>query len=667
MRFRLASVLLVSLAAASVATAATRTSSGTVALRAPQDLHGFLLRADEATADTFTRTPSFAWGPVPGAKTYQFELATARTFASGAVVTRQSGLTSPTTSLSIALPWMTGAPYSLYAHVRGVAPDGTTGPWSTPFGFNMRWASTPTPTSAPPGLLRWTPVDGATEYNVWLLDPDKIITSESNVADEREYYMFHQGTDFTSAVHWRVRAVRTLYGLPGGKQKNGMPATTYGPWSPVYTSTNPPFVSGDLKLTETISDTVSTASRPAAHHLMPAFAFSGNTGVDGVPTELYRIYVATDMDCVNIVFRSAVVGGPAYAPRKSGPLGLPQDAAALAADHSVFLSDGGEGATYTADGDHQTPNESLPADTSPLTSGEVDSPADGATPPTTGTAGAATGATGAPGATAGAPGVATLPSDGVQFGPPIDLWDTAWPTGRYYWTVVPVGELTSEKLTTSLSQTATSGSDTVVVGAAAQLVVGDQLQIGVGANLESVAVVSVDGSTVKVSPELRFTHGSGDRVVRIGGAIQYRDLELPQDACASGRVLTFGKTSEPALTRANGVTPFASGLSPTGRLVSAQTSRPVFYGAPSVNWQPALGAGAYEVQWSKTPYPFVPAATPVLTYATSTVLPLVPGNWWYRVRGLNLALPAGARAMGWSDPVGIVVARPRYKVVPTRH
>ena len=26
-------------------------------------------------------------------------------------------------------------------------------------------------------------------------------------------------------------------------------------------------------------------------------------------------------------------------------------------------------------------------------------------------------------------------------GPPVDLWDTDWPTGRYYWTVVPVAEV----------------------------------------------------------------------------------------------------------------------------------------------------------------------------------------------------------------------------------
>ena len=184
-------------------------------------------------------------------------------------------------------------------------------------------------------------------------------------------------------------------------------------------------------------------------------------------------------------------------------------------------------------------------------------------------------------------------------------------------------------------------------GAAAQLVVGDQLQIGTGANLESVSVVTVSGSSVAIFPE-KFTHGAGDRVLRTGGAIRYRDAELPQDACAAGRALAFGKTSEPALTKALGIVPFASGLSPNGKLVAAQTSKPVFYGAPVVNWQPALGASAYEVQWSKAGYPFEPAATPVLTYATSTVLALTPGHWWYRVRGLNLhPPPVPAR---WAGP-----------------
>jgi hypothetical protein len=674
MRFRLAVVLLLMLTVASGATAATRSgASATASLTAPDDLHGFMLRADEPSADTFTRTPSFAWKPVRGAVRYELELSTSRTFALGAVITRQTGLTSPAGSPPVALPWISGAPYSLYAHVRGIAPNGAVGPWSPPFGFNMRWSSMPTPMSAPPGLLRWTTVDGATEYNVWLLDANKIITSESNVADEREYYTFHQEPRWSGTVHWRIRAVRALYGLTSSKEKNGVPVVTYGPWSAVYTSTNPTFGTGALKAIETISDATSTATTPAAHHLMPAFVFKGDTGLDGAATELYRVYVSTDRDCVNIVFRGAIVGGPAYAPRKTGPLALPADPATA---RKIYLKDGGEGTTYTADGDRKDPNEALPADVSPLTSGEDDSPT--TDPGTGGTGGpepggaGGTGATGTggtggggatgTGGTTGAPGVATLPADGIQFGPPIDLWDNDWPTSRYFWTVVPVAALTSEAFNTTLAQPALDGASTIMVGGAT-LAVGDQLQIGTGANLETVSVVSLMGATVTIAPTLKFAHGAGERVVRLGGKLEYRDLELPQDACASGRVLTFGKTSEPALTRSNGVAPFASGLSPDGKLISAQTAKPVFYGAPVVNWQPAVNAGAYEVQWSKVRYPFKSAATPIMTYATATVLPLTPGTWWYRVRGLNLALPAGARAMGWSDPIPIVVAKPKYTVV----
>jgi hypothetical protein len=167
---------------------------------------------------------------------------------------------------------------------------------------------------------------------------------------------------------------------------------------------------------------------------------------------------------------------------------------------------------------------------------------------------------------------------------------------------------------------------------------------------------------VTIAPALANTHGAGDTVLRSGGELTYQDLDLPQDACAAGRVLQFGKTGQPTLgSSAN--SPFASGLSPTGKLTSASTSRPSFYGTPLVSWQPALAASAYEVQWSRKHYPFVAATTPILTYGTSAVLPLTPGKWWYRVRGINLALPAGARAMAWSQALELRVAKPTFRIV----
>ena len=53
---------------------------------------------------------------------------------------------------------------------------------------------------------------------------------------------------------------------------------------------------------------------------MPGFAFNGDVGVGGTGS-LFRVYVTTDRDCVNIVYRGAIVGSPAprptpYRPRK---------------------------------------------------------------------------------------------------------------------------------------------------------------------------------------------------------------------------------------------------------------------------------------------------------------------------------------------------------------
>src|SRR5207253_2804677 len=42
---------------------------------------------------------------------------------------------------------------------------------------------------------------------------------------------------------------------------------------------------------------------------------------------------------------------------------------------------------------------------------------------------------------------------------------------------------------------------------------------------------------------------------------------------------------------------------------------------------------------------------------------LVPGTWFYRVRGLDPYLPGSAKQMAWSDPVQIVVTPPTFVIV----
>ena len=539
---------------------------------APKGLRGFELRPNEVSTHSFSRTPAFAWRPVRGASCYEFELATSRTFdgssvfwsnvaygagsgkfcravtisapasadqksdgesAESAIVkTRIAPIRIPATSVNLVLPWFTGKPYALYAHVRAITTRGATA-WSKPFGFNVRWESTPVPLVSKPGLVRWAPVEGATAYDVWYPDIRKVIRTHTNVADQRELYTFHLEDSWWQLVRWRVRPVRQVVGaLP-----NGLPAVSYGPWSPTYATTNPAWAAGKLQLRAAVSDAVSTDSKAASHQLMPAMTFGGDLGLDGHEYRLFRAYAFTDRDCVNVVFRGSVVGGPAYAPRISGPLDLPTNQEELdAALGGILPSAKSENAkTYMADGTPVTASETWDA------------------------------------------------NDTVR----VDLPDVDTATTRYFWTVVPVG-------------------------------------------------INVDDD----------------------GSFSYYDAESPQDACESGRVASFAKESRPAITTAG--TPYVSGLSPKGRLLAQAGRRPVVYSTPLVAWRPVVGATAYEVQWSRSKYPWR-ARGSALTYATSSVLQLGAGNWYYRVRGLNAA-QVGTPAMTWSAPVAVKVVRPTFQI-----
>ena len=286
----------------------------------PKNLRGFLLRPNEPVTHTFSRTPAFAWNPARGAACYELELATSRRFDDSSLVwsnvstdaksgkhcrpvkvtfraategepegegseattterlvtTTVAPIKIPATSLNLVLPWFTGKPYALYAHVRSVTTQGASG-WSKPFGFNMRWAEPAVPLPAKPGLVRWTPVEGASAYDVWYPDIRKIVRTHTNVADQREFYSFHLEEGWWQTVRWRVRPVRQVVGsIP-----NGLPAVSYGPWSPMYTASNPGWQGGALQVRFAVSDAISTGRSAAAHQLMPSLTFTGDQGFDG--------------------------------------------------------------------------------------------------------------------------------------------------------------------------------------------------------------------------------------------------------------------------------------------------------------------------------------------------------------------------------------------------
>jgi hypothetical protein len=401
MRAARLSLLLLALAGTVIATSASAALPG-----APKGLRGFELRPNEAPTHTFSRTPAFAWRPVRGAACYEFELATSRSFSGSSLVWSnvstganagkhcrsvtmsftkakdpsspgaggdgESGeetismkiapIRIPAVSINMTLPWFTGkAPYALYAHVRSVTTMGASA-WSDSYRFDMRWENEPVPLPSRPGLIRWRPVEGATGYEVWYGGSgpgnwlNKIVQTQTNVADQRDVYSFHLDEGWWRTVQWRVRAMRVVVGaLP-----NGLPAVSYGPWSELYTASNPMWASGKIRLGPAISDELSNGMSPP-HQLMPALTWSGDEALDGREFRLFRGYVFSDRDCVNVVFKGSVTGSPSFAPRVNGPLKLPANPSELdAATFEVLPNDKNEHAkTFTADTFPLVSNESF--------------------------------------------------------------------------------------------------------------------------------------------------------------------------------------------------------------------------------------------------------------------------------------------------------------------
>ncbi len=573
-------------------------------LAAPTSLRAFLPGFPKGTT-SFPRTPAFAWNPSRGAARYELVLSTDPNFSGNSIAWDDTTVKTPVAAVPIALPWITGTPHSLYARVRGIAANGTVGAWSNSYGFDMRWLDTGVPAAldSPNGLVRWQPIEGATGYQVWFQNVNltdatgeatgasKIYPTATNDADEREYYTLHQPTTVGGkwSVVWRVRAVRTVYGA----LNNALPSVTYGPWSPPYVNQNTPITTGPFTGLDTIGEPATPDHDPwkDGFRQTPGFVFDGNTGLYG-PEELYRVYVFSDEDCVNPVLKGSLVGSPAYAPRTSGPLALPTDP--IKFFKLLVPWDPDAGSTISAP---VTPLDGLQTSFGADNIGgpvqERESQASATftatlvAPPTAPSSSSSSGSTPPPSSSTGA----TISSlTGV--GAPTGLWDTNWPVGRYYWTVV--------------------ASHYVVVGGA--------------------------------QPH-----------------VEYWDDEVPQDVCSS-RFGYFGMASQPAVT-VNPATrlPYVWGLTTSGKLRAASSARPTIAGSPLVAWEPALGATAYEVQWSKNAYPWR-ASGNLYTYATATTLPLKPGKWYYRVRGINMTLPNGASTMAWSKKVGVVIAKPRFRI-----
>jgi len=140
-------------------------------------------------------------------------------------------------------------------------------------------------------------------------------------------------------------------------------------------------------------------------------------------------------------------------------------------------------------------------------------------------------------------------------------------------------------------------------------------------------------------------------------------MALPQDACEGGNVMSFGKVSQPVVTTAGA--PFVSGVAATGRSVIAATGQATVFARPIAAWEPSFGATMYEVQLSRSGYPWKTLQT-LTTVNTSMILPLTKfdvGTWYYRVRGIDASLPVGAQRGSWSAPIRVQITGNRVAIV----
>ena len=291
---------------------------------APKDLHGFLLRADEPAETSFPRTPSFAWNPVPGAIRYQFQLATSSSFRENGIVystaRADDSRRRPDGDAAVDHGQPARAVRARPRH-HGVRDD------AVEQGVRLRHGAGPgaEATAELPGPAPLDADRGRRRLPGLVHRHQQPDAEDGDGLHERprRARVLHlpPHVELDQRVRWRIRALRTDR-TDDNKQtrQNGLPAVGYGPWSPVYSSTNPRITAGRSSSASTVSDVVSTGDealpRTGSCRRSPS---RGDQAIDGTSAELFRVYVFTDRQCLNRVFTSAVIGGPAYAPRPFGP------------------------------------------------------------------------------------------------------------------------------------------------------------------------------------------------------------------------------------------------------------------------------------------------------------------------------------------------------------
>jgi hypothetical protein len=171
---------------------------------------------------TVTFLPTFAWNPVAGADKYQFELAADSGF--------NSKIYTVSTKNTRAVPDKTAPNGTYYWHVASVDVDGNVSGWSPTMTVEKLWAGDPDLLSpangatisypADPLVLRWTAVQGAANYRVYVATDEalgSLIGTGNPVETQARNYVPRQLLASTT-YYWAVTPL-DAQGNPGDRSE----------------------------------------------------------------------------------------------------------------------------------------------------------------------------------------------------------------------------------------------------------------------------------------------------------------------------------------------------------------------------------------------------------------------------------------------------------------
>jgi large repetitive protein len=164
---------------------------------------------------TFEALPAFAWSPVPGAETYEFQVAADQNFNSP-VLGRGEGSFSTRNTRATLKKTMPNGTY--WWRVRASSKSGDTSAWSQPRSFKKSWTASPTSLSPAPGFpfafptgpirLNWSPVPYAASYLFYLASDPALANVVENAGKPVETWATNYVPTFnllpSGTYYWNV-------------------------------------------------------------------------------------------------------------------------------------------------------------------------------------------------------------------------------------------------------------------------------------------------------------------------------------------------------------------------------------------------------------------------------------------------------------------------------